>query len=217
MPRRRRARRSGWRQVRRRRVEAQRAVLWRQRAGPAGTAQRSPFRRARAPPVASHAPPPPLRSSAILDGQAGGRAGVCVRCESRHECCQALRALTRCRSRVLACVRRACMRASCGRAGGRVCLRACCSCMRVSAWCEGARWIVTSAKDGRLFSLKKKSKDGVNSGKSQRGPGCADSGGFYLLVCMEFTRFSTPLDHRRWFSVTCVKNRGFHHMLNAES
>ena len=69
------------------------------------------------------------------------------------------------------------------------------------------------------FFLLKKSKDGVSSGKSQpqRGPGCADSGGFYLLVCMEFTRFSTPLDHRRWFSVTCVKNRGFHHMLNAES
>ena len=47
------------------------------------------------------------------------------------------------------------------------------------------------------FFLLKKSKDGVSSGKSQpqRGPGCADSGGFYLLVCMEFTRFSTPLDH----------------------
>ena len=140
-------------------VEAQRAVLWqprrRQRAGPAGTAQCNPFRRARAPPVASHAPPPPLRSSAILDGQAGGRAGVCVRCESRHECCQAVRALTRCRSRVLACVRRACMRESCGRAGGRVCLRACCSCMRVSAWCEGARWIVTSPRMVGFFSLKK--------------------------------------------------------------
>ena len=42
------------------------------------------------------------------------------------------------------------------------------------------------------FFLLKKSKEGVSSGKSKRGPGCADSGGFYLLVCMVFKRFSTP-------------------------
>ena len=112
-----------------------------------------------------------LRNSGWPSGRSSGR----LRCESRHECCQAVRALTRCRSRVLACVRQACMRASCGRGGGRVCLRACCSCMRVSAWCQGARWIVTS-RMVVFFLLKKRQ---VLSHSTQLG---LDSGGFHLLV-----------------------------------
>ena len=101
-----------------------------QRAGPAGTAQRSPFRRARAPPVASHAPPPPLRSSAILDGQAGGRAGVCVRCESRHEC---FKLCVRWRDVEAANLRasdgRACVHRAGTQAGACVCVRAARACV----------------------------------------------------------------------------------------